>query len=436
MPLEDPRGLTLSGGSAEALGLYELALDNVLSFHGDPIGAADAALEHDPSLVSAALLKAHVLAFSLHPGFMKKAASFLAAAEDLSMTPREQLHAAAVRAWLAGEITEARSAFDTILEAWPRDLLALMFAHQADFFGADEAALLHRPTKALAAWPDDLAGRGYVLAMRAFGLEEAGRFAEAEAAAREALAANPRDAWALHAVAHVLEMQGRDAEGAAWYAERRADWAEDCFFTVHNWWHWALYHVDRDEPATALALYDEGLAPGPRAITLNLCDAASLLWRLWLAGHAVGERFAALADAFDAPAGKPIHVFNDVHAMLAFVGAGRLERAAAHLAVLEAAAEGTGRHAQMLRRLGVPVGRALLAFGRGGWAAAMRELAGAMAEERLMTGSRAQRDVLVMTLIEAALRAGERQDARRLLQPRAAAKLESVRVARDLARCG
>jgi tetratricopeptide (TPR) repeat protein len=436
MPLEDPRGVVLSGSSDGALDLLEVALDDVLSFHGDPIGGADAALEHDPGLVSAALLKAHVLAFSLHPGFMKKAAGCLTAATELSMNPREQLHAAAIRAWLDGEIAQARAGFDAILETWPRDLMALMFAHQADFFGADEEALLHRPTNALAAWPDDLAGRGYVLAMRAFGLEEAGRLVEAEAAAREALAANPRDAWALHAVAHVLEMQGRDNEGIAWYAERRADWAEDCFFAVHNWWHWALYHVDRDEPAAALALYDEGLAPDPRAITLNLCDAASLLWRLQLAGHPVGERFAALADAFDAPAGKPMHVFNDVHAMLAFIGAGRLDRAATHLSMLEATAGGAGHHARMLQLLGVPVSRALLAFGRGQWAEAVHGLERAMPHEQLMTGSRAQRDVLMMTLIEATLRAGEPQGARRLLRPRAAAKPASVRIEHDLARCG
>jgi tetratricopeptide (TPR) repeat protein len=311
-----------------------------------------------------------------------------------------------------------------------------MFAHQADFFGADEAALLQRPTNALASWPHDLSGRGYVLAMRGFGLEETGRLAEAEAVAREALAANPRDAWALHAVAHVLEMQGRDAEGIAWYAERRTDWAEDCFFAVHNWWHWALYHVDRDEPAAALALYDEGIAPSPRTITLNLCDAASLLWRLQLAGHAVGDRFADLADAFDAPANRPIHVFNDVHAMLAFVGAGRLDRAAAHLAMLEASASGGGRHAAMLRRLGFPVSRALLAFGRGQWAEARLALEAAMPDEQLMTGSRAQRDVLVMTLIESALRAGQRQGALRLLRPRLAAKPDSARIVHDLARCG
>ena len=435
MPLEDRRGLRLTGSVAEALDHYEAALDNVLSFHGDPLGRADAALAADPSLVAAHLLKAHLLAFSLHPGLLPNARAALDAADDLAAKPRERAHAAAARAWLAGEIITARATFDAILDDHPRDLMALFFAHQADFFGAAETALLARPQRALAAWPDDLAGRGYVLAMCAFGLEEAGRYAEAEATARAALDANPRDAWAIHAVAHVLEMQGRDDEGIAWYAARRADWAEECFFAVHNWWHWALYHVDRDEPAAALALYDEGLVPDRRSITLNLCDAAALLWRLDLTGHATGDRFAALALAFDQPARRPVHVFNDVHAMLAFVGAGRRDRAAEHLAGLEAVASGDHHHAERLRLIGLPVVRALLAFADGRYREAFAGLERAMPAEAAMTGSKAQRDVLVMTLVEAAIRAGERARAEQLLRDRLPLKPDSARIARDLRRC-
>ncbi len=436
MPLDDPRGLRLTGSAPAALDRYEAALDDVLSFHGDPIGGADAALATDPSLVSAHLLKAHVFAFSLHPGLLPKAAACLDAAEALAAEPRERTHAAAARAWLEGRVETARSAFANILDDHPRDLLALFFAHQADFFGADESALLGRPERALAAWPAGLTGRGYVEAMCAFGLEEAGRYAEAEAMARGALDANPRDAWAIHAVAHVMEMQGRDTEGIDWYAERRADWAEDCFFAVHNWWHWALYHVDRDDPTAALAIYDEGLAPHRRSITLNLCDAASLLWRLALGGHDTGDRFGALAAAFDEPAKRPCHVFNDVHAMLAFVGAGRRQRAAEHLAGLVSVAEGRDRHAEMLRMIGVPVARAFLDFADGRFAEAFGELERALPRAPLMTGSKAQRDVLEMTLIEAAIGAGEREAAARHLRARLTSKPESARIARDLRRCG
>ena len=433
--MEDPRGLVLTGRVAAAAEQYEAALDAVLSFHGDPIGAADAALASDPTLVSSHLLKAHTFTFSLHPALLPKAVACLDAAAALGGSERERAHQAAARAWLAGNLDLSRGVFDAILQDHPRDLLALMFAHQADFFAAAETALVERPTAALAAWSDDLPGHGYVLAMRAFGLEEAGRYAEAEALALAALDRNPRDAWAIHAVAHVLEMQGRDEAGIAWYAARRPDWAEDCLFAAHNWWHWALYHVDRAETAAALALYDQGLTPDRRSITLNLCDAAALLWRLELAGEATGDRFAALADAFDAPARQSVHVFNDVHAMLAFVGAGRLSRAAEHLAELEVRAMGANRHALMLRRLGVPAARALLDLAHNRWAAATAGFGKAAAELPELTGSRAQRDVVVMSLIEASIRAGEHAAARALLERRLAAKPQSERIRRDLARC-
>lgn len=436
MALTDPRGLRLSGVEPRALDRYERALDAMLSFHGDPIGGADEALALDPSLVSAHLLKAHTFAFSLHPSLLPRASASLDAARALAADDRERGHIAAAGAWLRGDPAAARAAFDTILDEHPRDLLALMFAHQADFFGAAGSALLDRPSRALEAWSPDLPGHGYVLGMRAFGLEEAGHYAEAESLALEALAANPKDAWAIHAVAHVMEMQGRAADGAAWYAARRADWAEDCFFAVHNWWHWALCHVDRDEPAEVLALYDAGLAPSRRSIALNLCDAAALLWRLWLAGHETGERFSVLADLFDAPARSPVHIFVDIHAMLAFVGAGRTERATAHLAGLEARAAGEGPEADTMRAIGLPACRALFAMAEGDWRAAHAGLAAAMPHEHLMTGSHAQRDVLAMTLIETAIRAGEKAAARRLLRERLARKPASRRIAHDLARCG
>src|SRR3712207_9093582 len=62
-------------------------------------------------------------------------------------------------------------------------------------------------------WPADLPGWGAVLACRAFANEECGSYVVAEAAGREALALDPGNMWAAHAVAHVMEMQGRRGEG-------------------------------------------------------------------------------------------------------------------------------------------------------------------------------------------------------------------------------
>lgn len=438
MLLADARGETMTVGEVASVERFEAALTDVLGFRGDPIGKIEAALTSDPAMPLGHLLRAHVFLFALQPGFAAKASPSLDAARALapSATPRERLHLAAAEAWAAGDLSRACGLFDELLADHPRDLLALMFAHQADFFAGRSEALLERPGRALAAWVPDLPGYGFVQGMRAFGFEEAGSYDQAEALGREAVARNPKDVWAIHAVGHVLEMQGRDEEGIAWYAEREGDWAPESFFAVHNAWHWSLYHVDRDDSQGALAVYDRLIRPGRRSILLNLCDAAALLWRLQLAGVEVGSRADELADLVLPHLPVRLHVFDDVHIALALAGAGRtlaLEELLRSLAV--AAATGIGDQARMAALVGLPAARAAMAFAHGAYAEAVELLMGLRPHARLMTGSHAQRDVLELTLIEAALRAGELGVARGLLEARLARKPGSAWTRRDLGRC-
>jgi hypothetical protein len=436
----DARGEPMTVGDVVASPeRFEAALGDVVRFAGDPVGKIEAALAADPALVLGHLLRAHTFLFALQPGFGAKAAASIAAAEALAgqANERERLHLAAAKAWAGGDLTGACAAFDAVLAAHPRDLLAMMFAHQADFFAGRTEALEARPRAALAAWAPDLPGRSHVQSMLAFGLEEAGAYGEAEALGREAVARDPRDVWGVHAVGHVLEMQGRDEEGIAWYGEREGDWAAPgCFFAVHNAWHLALYHVDREDPAAALAAYDRLIRPGRRSILLNLCDAASLLWRLHLAGVDVGPRWDELADLMAPHALARVHVFDDVHLAIAFAAAGRGFALMELLRSLEEQAQGEGDRALMTRLVGLPAARAMAAFAHGAHPAAVDQLLALRPHARLMTGSHAQRDVLELTLIEAALRDGQLGLARGLLERRLAAKPASARIRRDLARCG
>ena len=424
-------------GDASSPARFEAAMTDVLGYAGDPIGKIEAAVAVDPELVLGHLLRAHTVLFALQPGFAAKAATSLAAAEALMerATPRERLHLAAARAWAAGDFGGATAAFDAVLDAHPRDLLALMFAQQADFFGSGDKPIEVLPARALAAWTPDLPGRGYVQSMLAFGLEEAGAYAEAETLGRAAVAANPKDVWGIHAVGHVLEMQGRDEEGIAWYEEREADWAPGCYLAVHNAWHLSLYHVDRTDAAAALAVYDRLLRPGRRSILLNLCDAAALLWRLHLAGVEVGSRWDELADLVAPHTLSRVHVFDDVHVAIALAGAGRDFALRELLRSLEEQATGEGDQARMARLVGLPAARAMAAFAHGAYAAAVDCLMALRPHARAMTGSRAQRDVLELTLIEAAMRDRRYSLASGLLEARLAHKPRSPQIRRDLARC-
>src|SRR3546814_20502388 len=71
---------------------------------------------------------------------------------------------------------------------------------------------------------------------------------------------NPADAWSVHAVAHVMEMQGRHAEGIAWVRRGEADWSTTNNFRFHLYWHRGLYHLERHEFDEVLKLYDDHVA--------------------------------------------------------------------------------------------------------------------------------------------------------------------------------
>jgi hypothetical protein len=118
---------------------------------------------------------------------------------------------AALWAWSGGDLLTAGAHWEAILLDYPTDILALRLQHFATFWTGNSVALRDGMARALPAWDERTPGYSYVLGMYAFGLEEAGEYAMAEARGKHAVELNPDDLWAIHAVAHVLEMQGRCA---------------------------------------------------------------------------------------------------------------------------------------------------------------------------------------------------------------------------------
>ncbi len=163
---------------------------------------------------------------------------------------------------------------------FPRDLVGLQVGHLIDFYRASARGLRDRIARVLPKWSEDVPGYSIVLGMYAFGLEETGNYSQAEAFGREAVARQPLDCWAHHAVAHVMEMQGRAEDGIGWMQAREPYWTgDDNFFKVHNWWHKALYHLDLEQGSEVMALYDEKVRADKSTVALDLVDASALLWR-------------------------------------------------------------------------------------------------------------------------------------------------------------
>ncbi len=132
--------------------------------------------------------------------------------------------------------------------------LALQWAQLWDFYRGDAAGLRLRPARALPEWDTGDPLHAYVLGLYAFGLEESNLYPQAEEAGREALRRNARVPWAVHAVAHVMEMQGRFEEGSAWLRQHQPNWAEGNGFAGHLWWHKALFRLEALHTAGVLRL--------------------------------------------------------------------------------------------------------------------------------------------------------------------------------------
>jgi hypothetical protein len=157
-----------------------------------------------------------------------------------------------------------------------------------------------------------------------------------------------------------------------------------------------------------------------------MIDASAMLWRLHLLGVDVGGRWQELAQAWDAHADGRTYAFNDWHAVMAWLGAGR-ERDVERLANSWRDAGGAGtENDRWAVEIGLPLVEGFMAFWRRDYATAIDRLHGARHFAFAFGGSNAQRDIIDWTLTESALRGGDLGLSQALVQERLALKPHSV----------
>ena len=404
----DHRGCSVSGAEPAALEAFERALAAYQGWRDGAEAPLAFALQEAPDFVMAHVLQAYLLVCSRDPRRLAMARPTLARAVALPANERERLHLAAIAALLDDDDFDvARATLGKLLALEPRDALALQVAHSLDYVAGDMQCMNERVAAVLPAWSPDLPGFHAVLAMHAFGLEENGRYDEAEASARAALALDPLDARAHHAMAHVFEMTGRPEAGENWLADHADGWENDTVVATHCWWHRGLFQIALGRPDRALDIYHHQVRAGRSDAVADLIDASALLWRIELAGCDVGARWLELADAWSPRIDDGFCSFNDLHAMLAFVGARDWQRADRLVRSLRSAYVKPSRHGTTTRLLGLAACRALAAFGRGDDMLAITLLASLPAQAHRLGGSHAQRDVLQLTMQRAAERLRE-----------------------------
>ena len=432
--ITDRQSNALSGASAAAAAAFDEAVRSFNIYRGHPLARLDEALRDSPDFAQAHLFKAFILGLATEPAATAMARDLAATVRALPLNARERSQLAALDQLVAGNWVAAASAMDFHNMRYPHDLVGLQVGHLMDFYRGSARDLRDRIARALPHWSSDLPGFHAVVGMYAFGLEEAGDYARAETEGRRALDLEPLDAWAHHAVAHVMEMQGRAEDGIGWMIAREAHWdGDDNFFKVHNWWHRALCHLDLGQADRALALYDGPIRATHSRVALDLVDASALLWRLQMHGVDVASRWAEVAGCWNDHADGRLYPFNDLHAAMAYLGAGDDVAVDRLLSEMSRNAAGDNETATWIRTIGLPLTRGFVAFARGHYAACVEALHPVRFFAHNFGGSHAQRDVIDWTLTEAALRARLPGVALAMAHERAALKPHSV-VNRDFVR--
>jgi tetratricopeptide (TPR) repeat protein len=425
----DRWGVPVRAGSAGAVALLDEAIEDLAALAGDPVADADVAVAADDSLVLGHIYRAYLQLYGTTPEGVAAAGEILKRLDETAMGERELHHLHAARHWVEGNWEATTRSLERALLCHPRDLLALKVAQDLYFFLGNRLELRDTAARVLPAWPRSRPGWGYVQGIYAFGLEENADYRQAEARARAALEHNPKDVWSVHALAHVFEMEGSQRNGVDFLVASAPDWSAS-FFAIHNWWHRGLYHLELGEIDEALGLYDGPIRAGRSTEWLDVVDAAALLWRLSLFGADVTGRAEQLAADIDDLVGSPVYIFNDWHAVMAFGLAGDLRRTERVIA--------SNRHltaptnAGAAGRAGLALLEAFAAFATGRPDRAIDLLIDIRPRASAVGGSHAQRDIIDLTLIAAAARAGDDALARALITERAARKPTAEAAARKL----
>ena len=409
-----------ASAESDSLMRCERALEAVLTNRGNPSRDVDRVLAGDPQFIFGHCLRAAIVVRADDIAARSKLAASVATLEAIcpDIGDPARRHAAAARAWLDGDQALAVERYGAIVIDWPCDILALVVAHALDFRLGQRRMLCDRVAEVLPEWEAAFPGYASVLAMYAFGLEENGQYRRAEKIARRALALDPRHPGAIHVIAHVMEMQGRAREGLEFLAATESAWMDTTSISVHLAWHRALFHLDADDPASALAVYDAQIAKTHAPEMSELADASALLWRLHLRNIRVGKRWQVLADSWEMQTLTDVRPFYIVHAMMAFAAAGRdaaARRMFSDLSQVETRGASTLYAESALIR---PLCKALLAFAYGDYASCVELLVHVRHIAHRCGGSLAQCDLVHLTVTEAALRAHKGNLARALVKER------------------
>ena len=406
-------GLPVSTTCPLALERYGRGVVGLLSWGRDALDHFHAAAEHDPGLALAHAGAA--VSLFLNEQFKEaRAAAQAARSAATGATAWEQSHVEALALLVTEQTAPAEALMREHLAAHPRDLAIFQRLYFILFWRGAFPDMLALTEALLPANRDG----SFMLGLHAFALEEADRCDEARRLAEAALERNPRDAWAVHALAHALYEEGASDLGLTALPPAIHPCTHLGWFRNHLLWHLALMHLALGRYERARALSRRVFERAPSAIVGDLHDSISLLWRRELYGESVGDAWRPFAAIAAERLNRQGLLFHAVHLAMALAGAGDWPTATRQLGMLRERApeDPTG----LVGELVFPLVEGLHAFAARDYARAVERILPLRPRIVELGGSRAQRDVFHDTLLEACFR-GERLDlAERLLAERLA----------------
>lgn len=403
---QDRQGLTVTTDSAQAIAAINQFIHEYLVYGREAETTITQAVEADPTC---AIAHAYAAAYYLSQETAiarQQAIPHLAQAQRYSpqATEREQLYIQAIAAWSTGDIDGAIALHNSLAQRFPQDLISMQQGQYHYFYQGNKTGLLQIAETVLPANSND----PYLLGMLAFGLEQCHRLPEAETVGRQAIALEPHNPWGHHAVAHVMEMQGRSQEGIAWMEAFAPLW-EGCnsMLYTHNWWHVALFYMAEGELQHALTLYDQHIWGKARHDSpKDQVGAISLLLRLELRGADVRSYWQQLAPHLLPRLHEHALPFQDLHYVYALARAG-------YPSWVEEMLSSMKTHAQTLNpaqrpiwtEIVCPTAQGLVAHAMGNWQSAIAQLKPVLAQLWKVGGSHAQRQLFKQIYRDAQLQA-------------------------------
>uniref|UniRef100_A0A4W4EXC9 Tetratricopeptide repeat protein 38 n=1 Tax=Electrophorus electricus TaxID=8005 RepID=A0A4W4EXC9_ELEEL len=414
-------GLGLSTTSNEACKLYDATLTQYVTWRNDEtLGGIERCMAKlqtaDPNFVMGHVISTGLQLVGTGSSVLRdeKLANavrrLMKLADAQELTSRERQHVQAVELFSRGALPQAASVWEDILVEHPTDMLALKLSHDALFYLGEQTQMRDSVARVLPHWRPHMPLYSYLKGMYSFGLLETRFYDQAEKVAKEGLALNRQDGWSVHSLAHVYEMKAEVEMGLKFMSSTEKDWVVCDMLACHNYWHWALCHIEKVKSFKRTSCSPAGCS----GAMLDIVDTCSLLYRLEMEGVSVKERYQELLCVTESHLEDHTLLFNDLHFLMVLQGCKDMHGTQRLLDSLRELARepGENKELQLATTVGLPMCQALVEYGQGNYSRTVELLKPLRYRFVALGGSDAQRDIFNQLLIHAAMKSEDKQHQR------------------------